>query len=82
MRQELGRKLGTDVPLVIIESPYRALVGPLLAYIDAVDRQRPGRHADGGAAGVRRRATGGSTCSTTRRRCGSRRRCCSVPAPS
>ncbi|HEY7035948.1 MAG TPA: APC family permease [Thermomicrobiales bacterium] len=34
-------KLGTDVPLVIIESPYRALVGPLLAYLDAVDRQRP-----------------------------------------
>ncbi|MGH2532993.1 MAG: amino acid permease [Thermomicrobiales bacterium] len=33
--------LGTDIPLVIIESPYRALVGPLLAYIDEIDHQRP-----------------------------------------
>ena len=33
--------LGTDVPLVIVESPYRSLVGPLLAYLDEVDRQRP-----------------------------------------
>ncbi|MGH2603384.1 MAG: amino acid permease, partial [Dehalococcoidia bacterium] len=33
--------LGTDIPLVIIESPYRALVGPLLAYIDEIDKQRP-----------------------------------------
>ena len=34
-------ELGTDVPLVIIESPYRSLVGPLLSYIDEIDRQRP-----------------------------------------
>ena len=34
-------ELGIGVPLVIIESPYRALVGPLLKYIDEVDRQRP-----------------------------------------
>jgi hypothetical protein len=33
--------LCTDVPLVIIESPYRSLVGPLLHYIDEIDRQRP-----------------------------------------
>ncbi len=33
--------LGTTIPLVIIESPYRSLVGPLLHYIDEVDRQRP-----------------------------------------
>ena len=33
--------LGTDVPLTIIESPYRSLVGPLLAYLDEIDRQRP-----------------------------------------
>ncbi len=31
-----------DVPLVIIESPYRALIQPLLAYIDWIDRQAPG----------------------------------------
>jgi hypothetical protein len=41
MRQEWNA-LGMAVPLVIIESPYRALVGPLLAYIDEVDQQDPG----------------------------------------
>jgi len=30
---------GNHVPLEIIESPYRSLVRPLLAYIDAIDRQ-------------------------------------------
>jgi len=29
------------VPLVIVESPYRSLLGPLLAYIDAIDKQHP-----------------------------------------
>jgi hypothetical protein len=32
--------LGSDIPLVIIESPYRNLVGPLLSYLDEIDRQR------------------------------------------
>jgi amino acid transporter len=36
------KELNTDIPLVIIESPYRALVGPLLKYIDEVDKQRTG----------------------------------------
>ncbi len=35
------RALGIDVPLVIIESPYRSLVGPLLSYIDEIDQQHP-----------------------------------------
>jgi amino acid transporter len=30
-----------DVPLVIVESPYRALVGPLLAYLDVLDAAWP-----------------------------------------
>ena len=30
-----------DVPLVIVESPYRALVGPMLAYLDVLDRTWP-----------------------------------------
>jgi amino acid transporter len=30
-----------DVPIVIVESPYRALVAPFLAYVDAVDRSNP-----------------------------------------
>ena len=29
--------------LVVVESPYRALVGPLLAYMDALQRQAPDR---------------------------------------
>jgi amino acid transporter len=29
-----------DIPLVIMESPYRSLLGPLLRYIDAVQRER------------------------------------------
>ena len=29
------------VPLVVVESPYRALVGPLLAYLDVLDRSWP-----------------------------------------
>jgi amino acid transporter len=34
-----------NVPLVIVESPYRALVGPLLAYLDVLDGQRPAGQA-------------------------------------
>jgi hypothetical protein len=30
-----------DVPLVIVESPYRSLVGPLLAYLDVLSRAWP-----------------------------------------
>lgn len=30
-----------DIPLVLIESPYRSLLGPLLSYIDALDQQSP-----------------------------------------
>jgi amino acid transporter len=29
------------IPLVIVESPYRALVGPLMAYLDVLDRAWP-----------------------------------------
>ncbi|MEA2639398.1 MAG: hypothetical protein QOF51_792 [Chloroflexota bacterium] len=32
---------GMEVPLTIIESPYRSLVGPLLAYVDAMHAQHP-----------------------------------------
>jgi amino acid transporter len=30
-----------DVPLVVVESPYRALVGPMLAYLDVLDAAWP-----------------------------------------
>jgi hypothetical protein len=33
-------KWADDIPLVIIQSPFRSLVGPLLNYIDAVQRER------------------------------------------
>src|SRR4029078_10015987 len=39
--QEQGRRQLSDVPLVFVESPYRALVGPLLAYLDVLDRAWP-----------------------------------------
>ncbi len=32
---------GNHVPLTIIDSPYRSYIRPLLAYLDAIDRQRP-----------------------------------------
>ncbi len=32
-----------DVPLVIVESPYRSLLRPLMSYIDALHRQQPDR---------------------------------------
>lgn len=35
-------ELGTDVQLIIIESPYRSVVEPLLHYLDEIERQRPG----------------------------------------
>jgi amino acid transporter len=31
-----------EVPLVVIESPYRSFIAPILAYIDALDRSHPG----------------------------------------
>jgi len=32
---------GHDVPLVVLESSYRSTIGPLLAYLDEVDRREP-----------------------------------------
>jgi amino acid transporter len=43
---ELRRAWATgrdDIPLVVLESPYRALVAPLLSYIDAIESDEPGR---------------------------------------
>jgi len=39
--QEQWQQVESDVPLVIIESPYRSLVGPLLTYLDEIQRQAP-----------------------------------------
>jgi amino acid transporter len=40
VRERWERQL-PDVPLVIVESPYRALISPLLAYLDVLDQQWP-----------------------------------------
>ena len=34
-------ELETGVPLVVVESPYRALAGPLRAYLDVLDMASP-----------------------------------------
>ncbi|MBI2939981.1 MAG: APC family permease [Chloroflexi bacterium] len=41
--RRLWEEFNLPVPLVIVDSPYRALVEPLLAYIDAVDQLDPQR---------------------------------------
>jgi len=40
MRRQWERQV-PGVPLVVVESPYRALVGPFLAYLDVLDRAWP-----------------------------------------
>jgi hypothetical protein len=40
LRERWGRRF-PDVPLVIVESPYRALVGPVVAYLDVLDLAWP-----------------------------------------
>jgi len=40
IRQRWERQM-PDVPLVVVESPYRALVGPLIAYLDVLDAAWP-----------------------------------------
>ncbi|MBI4571374.1 MAG: amino acid permease, partial [Chloroflexi bacterium] len=42
--REAWERVVPEVPLVIIESPYRSLIAPMLAYIDAVDRLDPGAY--------------------------------------
>jgi hypothetical protein len=39
---------GQDVPLVVVPSPYRSIVGPLLEFLDETDRE----HNDGQLATV------------------------------
>ncbi len=39
--KERWDQANTGVPLVVLESPYRSLVGPLLTYINALERQHP-----------------------------------------
>lgn len=41
LRNEWEKYAG-DIPLVILHSPYRSVIAPLLAYLDEVERERPG----------------------------------------
>lgn len=41
--EEKWHKWVAEVPLVIVESPYRSLLRPLLSYVDALHRQQPER---------------------------------------
>ncbi|MCO5221053.1 MAG: APC family permease [Thermomicrobiales bacterium] len=40
--QKRWEQIGTDIPLILIESPYRSLIGPIMSYLDEVEKQRPG----------------------------------------
>jgi amino acid transporter len=39
--KERWARSGIGIPLVVLQSPYRSLLGPLVTYIDALTRQRP-----------------------------------------
>jgi hypothetical protein len=39
--RERWAKAVPDIPLVVVESPYRALIAPLVAYLDVLDRTWP-----------------------------------------
>jgi hypothetical protein len=42
-RERWASVIGTDLPLGVIVSPYRAVVAPLLSYLDAIDSGDRGR---------------------------------------
>jgi amino acid transporter len=41
LQEAWQREIGPDIPLVVIESPYRSFVAPFLAYLDALGTDRP-----------------------------------------
>ena len=49
-------KWGDGVPLVVLQSPYRSLMEPLLEYIEQVDRESPDDYVTVVLPGVRARA--------------------------
>jgi hypothetical protein len=66
---------GQGVELVVLESPYRSLMEPLLDYIEELQR-RPRRYVTVILPEFVPRGCG-STCCTTSTRCSSRARCSS-----
>ena len=70
LRIRWGRQL-PGVPLVIVESPYRALIGPVVAYLDVLDLAWPPtsrRRSPSSCCPSTWRGTGGSGCCITRPR--------------
>jgi len=41
--REVWKAWGFDIPLVVLDSPYRSVVRPLLAYLEETDRREPER---------------------------------------
>ena len=76
LRDRWERQL-PGVPLVIVESPYRALIAPVVAYLDVLDQAWPPdrrRRSRSSCCPSTSPATGGTGCCTTRPPSGSRRR--------
>ena len=70
---------GIDVPLKILDSPYREVIRPIVT--TPARSGRPTRAASWRSSSrSTSSAGGGSSCCTTRPRCGSRAGCCSRPA--
>jgi hypothetical protein len=44
--RQLWAQAVPDVPLVLVESPYRALIAPVVAYLDVLDRSWPAGQED------------------------------------
>ena len=68
--QELRARVGAavlDVPLVLIDSPYRSFVAPVQSYIDALDRTDPGQYVTVVLPEFRTRGRGSGSCTTSRR---------------
>ena len=56
---------GDHLPLEVVVSPYRAIVAPMVNYIESLHRLQPGPDADRDPAGDRRAVTAGSASCTT-----------------
>ena len=61
----LGQRGAGACKLVVLPSPFRSLMEPLLEYIEQVEQRAARRLRDRDPAGVRARRAGGSTCFTT-----------------
>ena len=77
--QEEWERRGIDVPLKVLDSPYREITRPVIDYVKGLRREQPARRGHRLSSPSTWSATGTSTCCTTRARCGSRAGCCSRP---